>query len=296
MNKKYQLGIALVQVLIISIVLSILGIYISNTVQSQIQTSGLIKQSHQHILKLQSAEAELLHHLITTEKRLLSSHENNYLSWNFYGKDFEITQGIIANIQDITGLLSLNHTNKTLTKALLTKLDKSDEQIREFIDSLSDWKDLDDLKHINGAESSYYSKLSYSPRNSYLQSFSEISLIKRGEILSKAQWEKFFSLSLVSSFNPLNAPDELLEAFISDSRIVDEVKLSRSNGKLNGLVFFQITGIEEDDFISFRTGRIFKVKLRSSDNINTSKSFIVELHTSSTKRPVTITDVTWNIT
>lgn len=289
-------GIALIQVLIISIILGMLGIYISQTVRSQVQTASIIKQSQQTIVAIESAEAELLH-LLTTEAKYRSKTSDTITGrWNFHGQPFELNDAVIAKVQDISGLLSINHINRRLAANLFYQLGKEDQQVRVFLDSLADWKDKDDLKHLNGAESSYYSKtLGYGPRNSYLQSFAEISHIREGDMLTLSQWQQYFSLALISSFNPLNAPEKLLKAFINDEQASQEVLMLRQNNQLNGVAFFQATGIDEDDFISFIAGRIFKVSLstKSTDN-NMNKSFIVEIRANSIKRPVLMTNITWN--
>lgn len=289
-------GIALIQVLIISIILGMLGIYISQTVRSQVQTASVIKQSQQSIIDIESAEAELLHLLTTESKYRSKSSETITGQWNFHGQPFELNDTVTAEIQDISGLLSINHINRRLAANLFYQLGKEDQQVRVFLDSLADWKDKDDLKHLNGAESAYYSKtLGYGPRNSYLQSFIEITHIREGDMLTLSQWQQYFSLALISSFNPLNAPEKLLKVFVNDEQAVQEVLTLRQNNQLNGLTFLQATGIEDDDFISFITGRIFKVSLssKSSDN-NINKSFTVEIRANSTKRPVLMTNITWN--
>ena len=289
-------GIALIQVLIISIILGMLGIYISQTVRSQVQTASVIKQSQQSIIDIESAEAELLHLLTTESKYRSKSSETITGQWNFHGQPFELNDTVTAEIQDISGLLSINHINRRLAANLFYQLGKEDQQVRLFLDSLADWKDKDDLKHLNGAESSYYIKtLGYGPRNSYLQSFAEISHIREGDMLTLSQWQQYFSLALISSFNPLNAPEKLLKAFINDEQASQEVLTLRQNNQLNGVAFFQATGIDEDDFISFIAGRIFKVSLstKSTDN-NMNKSFIVEIRANSIKRPVLMTNITWN--
>ena len=58
---KSSRGIALIQVLIISIILTMLGIYINQTVRSQITVVSLMKGSFELKLALENAEAELLH-------------------------------------------------------------------------------------------------------------------------------------------------------------------------------------------------------------------------------------------
>ena len=67
-NVKNSQGIALIQVLIISIILTMLGIYINQTVRSQIGVVSLMKNSFELNIELENSEAELLHALLTQKK------------------------------------------------------------------------------------------------------------------------------------------------------------------------------------------------------------------------------------
>lgn len=294
--KNNQCGIALIQVLIISIILSMLAIYISQTVRSQVAIASSIKQHQEYVLAIESAEAELLH-LMLTEKLYRSKDSSTLLGrWNFYGEPFQFNDKTFVSIQDLSSLLSLNHINRRLAQSLFVNLGKQDEEIRVFLDSLTDWKDSDDLKHLNGAESQYYEKvLGHGPRNSYLQTIDEVQRVKNGNMLNLAQWQQYFSLSLISSFNPINAPKEILAAYVNDEQVVSDLMQLRNENQLNGLTFFQATGIDEDDFISFRTGSIFRVKIFSKESGNKiNKSMLVEIKTRSVKSPIHISEVVWN--
>ena len=296
MRKINQKGIALIQVLIISIILAMLGIYISQTVRSQVQSTSVMKQSQQAIADLESAEAELLHYLATESRYPSKTSEGIKSRWNFYGKPFALNEHVNVTIQDVSSLLSINHINRRLAENLFSRLGKENGAVRIFLDSLADWKDKDDLTHLNGAESSYYENtLGYGPRNSYLQSFAEIGHIKQGNLLTRHEWKQYFSLSLGTSFNPLNAPEHLLSAYLDDAQAFQQVIELRENKALNGFSFFQATGIDEDDFISFRTGRVFSITLETAGNENNlNKSMMVEVRANSKKRPILMTNITWN--
>lgn len=109
-----QKGIALVQVLIISIILTMLGIYIIQTVRMQVGMVRLMQKSFQVNLIAESVEAELLHTLLTNKRYLNKDSENPIvLNWNFYGKPFIYNTDTQIAIQDMTSLLSLNHFQKT---------------------------------------------------------------------------------------------------------------------------------------------------------------------------------------
>lgn len=290
-------GIALIQVLIISIILTMLGIYINQTVRSQIGLVTLMKNAFSLNLQLENAEAELLHTLLTqTRYRNIDSDNAIVQQWNFHGAPFLINENTTVTIQDLSGLLSLNILDNTLAQNVFQQLGHSGHEVRTFLDSLADWKDKDNLKRLNGAESDYYHRLKQpGPRNAYLQTLSEVENIQQGRLLTRAQWQRYFTTEILLNFNPLNAPSFLLKAFLNNDTAYQEVLEKRSAGKLTGYNFYQLSSIKQGEFVVFATGRTLKVTLLVKGQKNKlSKEFIVELRPSSLTRPILISQLTWN--
>lgn len=298
MINRYK-GIALIQVLIISVILSLLAIFITQTVQKQVQTTSLIKDNHDAHIILATAEAELMQALLTNKRYTNRSSESSIVNnWNFFGKPFQYGNQVTFEIQDYYGLLSVNHIRPGIAQRLFNELGQTNEsKTRQFLDSLADWKDSDDLSRLNGAEHKYYQslKLDTKPRNGYIQSISELFLVRDSDLISKEHWEAYFSIALISKFNPIQAPEMLLKAFLADDSKFTEVMTLRNDGTLNQFSFYEITGIEPDNFVTFSTGRLLKIKI--TVNIGESKltkRFNVEVRVNSTSKPVTISDVIWN--
>lgn len=296
-NKKREKGIALIQVLIIALILTMLGIFINQSVRNQVMTAQMIKDNQQLNLLLESTEAELLHSLLT-HKRYKNVESDNVIvkNWNFHGEIFNVNESVSIELQDLNGLLSLNYMNNTVSTRLFEQLGETSHNVRTFLDSLKDWKDKDDLKHLNGAESYFYLQEKRPiPRNNFLQSMQEVMNIKGAEILSEKQWRTYYSLALVSKFNPLNSSKAILQAFLNNEQAFEKVMELRKSQQQNALTFYQATGIEADDFITFSTGRLINVKLLVNiENNKLSKSFQVELRPNASLRPVTISNVKWN--
>ncbi|MDO6444334.1 type II secretion system protein GspK [Colwellia sp. 1_MG-2023] len=292
-----QKGIALIQVLIIAIILSMLGIFINQSVRNQVKVAQLIQNNQKLDLILESVEAELLHTLLT-HKRYKNIESDNELvkKWNFHGETFKLNEQVSITLQDLNGLLSLNYMNNKLSTRLFELLGNKDDSVRTFLDSLKDWKDKDDLKHLNGAESDYYNKLNLpEPRNSYLQSMDEVNNIKEAKVLSKEQWNKYYSLELLSQFNPLNSPLKLLEAFVNNELAFSQLKTLREENQLNAHSFYRITGIDAGDNITLSTGRVIRVKiLIESESNQLNKNFQVILRPNANKRPITLSNIEWN--
>jgi len=296
-NIKKNQGIALIQVLIISIILTMLGIYINQTVRSQIGVVTLMKNNFNLNLQLENAEAELLHALLTNKPYKLIDSDNSLVKkWNFYGEPFLLNENTTVKIQDLSGLFSLNIIDDTLVRNFFEQQGFSAHEIRTFLDSLADWKDKDDLKHLNGAESDYYRYIKKSsPRNAYLQTITEVENIKQGSLLTSVQWQRYFTTEVVAGFNPLNAPNVILKSFLNDDIAYEEIIQQRRAGTLTAFSFYQATAIEQDEYISFATGRQLKITLLvKGQKSKLSKKFIVDLRPSSLSRPITINQLTWN--
>lgn len=294
---KQQKGMALIQVLIIAIILTMLGIFINQSVRNQVKTAQLIKANHQLDLLLESSEAELLHTLITQKRYKSLDSENELVKrWNFHGEAFQLNDNVSIKMQDLNGLLSLNYMNYPVSLRLFEQLGFPESEVRVFLDSLKDWKDKDDLKHLNGAESEYYQKAALPlPRNSFLQSINEVVNIKGAGFLTQAQWSQYYSIALVSKYNPLNSPAEILKAFLNDKDIYNKIINLRAEEQLTMNSFFHHTGIDTDHLVTFTTGRLINIKIMVTiENNQLSKSFQVELRPNAGARAVTISNVKWN--
>lgn len=290
-------GIALVQVLIISVVLTLLSLFIAQTVQFQTAIAHTMNDAFKLRLQIEDAEARLLQTILTEHLYVSKTSRNEMVrKWNFYGKEFSITENVKISIQDLNGLISLNSIDKTITKSLLSDLGLSIEETNIFIDSLEDWKDEDDLKHLNGAESAYYRSIQQKgPRNGYLQSLSEVEYIKGADTLTFTQWQKYFSVEFVNGFNPLNSPETILKSIVKDDLKVKEVIELREEGKLTELRFVQITGMDSDEFISFSSGNQLFVTIEANNETQRIvKNFIVERRPRSIMYPIVLTGVKWN--
>lgn len=313
--KKNIKGIALIQVLIISIILTMLGIYINQTVRSQVGVVFVMKDAFDLRLELENAEARILHGLLTN--KLYPKKESDFSvngangsdieltkQWNFYSKPFILPNygndnnptSVKITLQDLSGLIGLNIISNTLATHFFEDLGYTGHEVRTFLDSLADWKDKDDLKRLNGAESDYYSKLNQlGPRNSYLQSIDEVLHIKSGNLLTQDQWHRYFTTQIIPDFNPFNAPEPILKAFLKNDSAFESVIELRNEGNLTAFTFFQATAIEQDEYISFATSRYLKVTIEvSRQNNKLSKQFIVNLRPRMSDRPVTISQITWN--
>ncbi len=294
---KSSQGIALVQVLIITIVLTMLGLFISQSIRSQVNLSFDMQAAVKLEVDIETAQARLLHALLTNTRYMNQTGENKLVKvWNFYNKPFSLGPNVTVKIQDLKGLLNVNMMSKELATQVFAQLGLEGHPVRTFLDSLSDWIDADDFKFLNGAEKSYYrSKQLPGPRNGYLQSLNEVLAVKMGNILPIEVWQLYFTEKPIGGFNPLTAPNLILAALIQDEAITQEVIRLRDANQLTYFKFYQLTRIDGGEYYNFATGHKLRVELvAKSGNTQVKKHLVVEVNPYDNKRSVIITDVMWN--
>jgi len=88
-----------------------------------------------------------------------------------------------VSITDESGKIGINaitDTNSDILRNLLKNLGVQEEEVNTIVDSILDWKDADDLTHLNGAESDYYMSLPvpYKAKNANFDTLEELLLVK----------------------------------------------------------------------------------------------------------------------
>lgn len=295
---KAQTGIALIQVLIISFILALLGIFINQSIQQQVKVTQQIQNKFAMRLELEEAETQLFSALLA-HKKYQDTNSNNQLvkNWNFYGEEFRLSDSIFISLMDMKSLFSLNISSPDLIKNLLVQLNVEENTAQTFVSSLTDWKDENDVSRVNGAEASFYKQQGkrYVPRNGYLQSVNEAALIRGAEQIPKEYFARYFSTEMVTGFNPINAPEAILKAIIKDESTANKVLKRRAAGTLTSYDFYLLTGIEEGEFINFVTGSKIRVQLRVVLNgAQLSKQYILDATPRSYIKPMVFSQVSWN--
>jgi len=251
-----QRGIALLQVLLISSIISILALYFTLTARQQLAVASLASDRVNAVLLLRSTESKVLFELLTKE----STESDLYplpKGYNFYANPIEIDEFTKVEIQDVAGLLSIQFPDKMLLKRTLIRLGAAEETADIFYDSLADWQDSDDLKRLNGAEKGDYL---LGPRNAPITLKSEGALVKG---MTPHLWSSLSPLLTVpraSYFNPMMAPAPILTAFL-DSDAHDILQLRRE-GRLTRSEFSQLTGVYDQEGIILSKSDIFRLKIK----------------------------------
>ncbi|MFZ2172146.1 MAG: type II secretion system protein GspK [Methylococcaceae bacterium] len=168
-----QKGLALVLVLW---VLSLLTIMAGSFALSMRRETSIIEGVRNNAQAMAIAESGLA----IAEMMLLNPDQDK--RWradgNIYQVDF-INAKVRLRVLSETGKIDINKADQTLLQGMMSQAPVDAEQQTKIINAILDWRDQDDLVHINGAEKKEYQEagLNYQPRNKPFQSVEELQLI-----------------------------------------------------------------------------------------------------------------------
>jgi len=106
--------------------------------------------------------------------RSLSQGDGQWVTASFRGYEYEV------RVVDEAGKIGLNAVDAATLRAVFANLDLSSDDAEVIADSIVDWRDEDDLRLPNGAESDYYESLPrpYSAKNAPFDSVEELLLVR----------------------------------------------------------------------------------------------------------------------
>ena len=184
--KSSRRGSVLIIVLILMMVSVSLALYTVSVSRDIVTTSGQLMDNLQ--ARLESGSV--------LEKLKYIGGTGRFSSWNLANssasKEFPLQLNLrsapiqVGNselrLQDGAGKLGLWPPNTYMLKKLLLANGIKSMEAAVAADSLLDWIDEDDFKHLNGAETYYYrseKSLAYGPRNDkFIQTLAELELIR----------------------------------------------------------------------------------------------------------------------
>lgn len=270
-------GAALIQVLLISTILSIFAIQINVTTRNQVKLATQYIERADAIIKLKSAKSEVFFALLTQPRRRDQFSDSQVAQkWNFYNTPFLLKSGVEIKLQDLSGLFSANQMSSRDKNDIFEFLEIEHSQSNHFWQSLADWQDDDKLTRLNGAEEDAYSKVGdRMPRNDKIQFFNELRFVKG---MSPELWEAFRTMVTTYSqteFNPYTAPLSVLEVKYGEGTANVIRGMRESSFEFNLTQFTQQTGIVVTDGITFYPSTNQKITL----SINVDDTIISEFVT-----------------
>jgi general secretion pathway protein K len=272
MFKPMPKGIALIQVILITGILSVLVLYISQTARQQIALADMANMRAQALANLQNAKNEILFKLLTeqTTDEYRNESQNSVTSqWNFYGEPFEIYDGVSAILQDQAGLLSTHFINRELMSNFLINNNLSQSESAEIINQLLEQQTISSVSDLYDTE-----HLDEHTRKGPITDISELQFVAGITPELYNLLKQTMTTSYVGYFNPLNAPSLVLRSLFNETEF-RQINSMRQNGELNQEKFSIATSMSSNDSISFETSRFISLKLISTvGKVKIQKSWV----------------------
>lgn len=255
-------GIALIQVLFLSVIISVMLLSIVHQSKRHTKLAQYMLDRTQASLQLNSIEAETAF-LLLTQLRRANSASPFLLSrtWNFHGQTVQMGS-VEVQLQDISGLGSIYNprlvsfllaqqgvAEPTLSLALQYIADAT-KTTRELPDSLQPFINLPDVT---------------SRARVPMQLIDEIGFFAGLAPAQVAGLRRLLTSYPIPQYNYLTMPPEIL-SFYLESDILAAVLNSRERGELNGEKFSSITGLSFDESFGINVGRAIRVRFTVSKN------------------------------
>ena len=168
-----QKGFALVLVLW---VLSLLTIMAGSFALSMRREAAIVTGIRSNAQAMAVAESGL-----AVAELMLMNHDQ-WQRWRTDGSSYQIDytdSKVRIRLLSETGKIDLNSADQTLLQGLMTYAPVEAKLQTKLVSAILDWRDADDLVHIEGAEKKDYKDagLNYQPRNKPFQSVEELQLV-----------------------------------------------------------------------------------------------------------------------
>ena len=226
-----QAGVALVVVLWMVALLTIMAGSFSLSTQ---RNTGLVKNAQDRARGLALADAGVHYAL------LMLSHPDPLKRLRSDGTPYEVVLPggkVRLAVFDESGKIDLNAASEQTLRTLLGQLAGDSELAGPLTDKILDWRDGDDLKRVNGAESKEYQAEGkpYVPQNKNFQALEELQMVSG---LTPALYKKLEpALTIYSGqdgINPQKASGETLRNVLGlDAKTVADYLVQRRETPAN---------------------------------------------------------------
>lgn len=227
-----QAGVALLQVLLLSTLISLLCIRFTQTARDQLLMAHGFDDRVKAELVAHSVVSEILFFHLSDKVKATIGEDSKLGSglianteFNHYGDQIEWREGVRVKLQDLNGLLPLMFPDHILWKELLSRMGFEDAEASHYLGVLTDVQDADSLSFSGGEEPEFFPNGSRY-LNGYAQNSKALEWVfaDRQEALLKLQ--KFSDAHAPSDLNVLNIPTDLL-AILFDEQNVNEINALR---------------------------------------------------------------------
>lgn len=285
---KFQRGIALVQILLITGILTVFALYLNQEAQQQIKTALLAQQRTDAEILLRDTKSIVFNELMVKQRHTPAIKNPDFSApfserWNFYGQAIQLNDNVTITMQDHAGLMSLHLPPLERLKQLLLSNGVNYERTEKITAHLLDWQDVDNIPRSLGQESNFDKLV----RNANLQTVRELEQVIR---LSELEQGLLFTNTTVfynGDFNPFHASKELIAALSNEESAIRVMEL-RSLGQLSISDFSAITGIVADDVSYLPVNTLTLVISVNVGEVELAESLVVRLNPYAVNKQVPI--------
>ena len=271
-----QKGIALIQVLLLTGILTVLLLYFTQTARQQVALANYANQRAQALVNMHTAKNQILFRLLTEQKLeqnpAINQNETNRINWNFYGKPFEVAKGVTATLQDQSGLFNAHFLSTGLLEKVLLSQGIEQAQVTTALRRLLDWQDIDTLTSNFGAEQSVFAG---NARNGHIPDLTDVIHIAgiNDDLFNLLQ--QILTIQYVGQFNPMTAPDLILKSLLTEN-VYKQINKMRTQAPMSKQTFSMLTGINEDDYFWFTPSNFLRLTIHSQQGqVNVRQSFMI---------------------
>jgi general secretion pathway protein K len=249
-------GIALLMVLWVLTILMVIALSFSFMARTETQSTVSYKEG---IERKFLAEAGIERGIMEVFYRNINKDQALVLEgsevWKIDGTPYTEQLGdgnYTVKIIDESGKLNINTVSDILLKNLLTGLGIEEDDADIIVDSFMDWKDLDDLHRLHGAEDDYYQSLQnpYEAKDDQFDTLEELLLVRGmtpGILYGEGERKGIIEfLTVHSGTNRINinaAPKEVLMSIPGmSSEFADTIIDMRSTKEIMNLQEIGIAG------------------------------------------------------
>ena len=247
-----QQGFVLILTLCILAAITIVAGYFGLRVQQSLQLAQMRQTLNDKQIAINNTRAEILFRLCTTH---LSPYGLGVPNGEIALDDRPYAnEGTTVQLQDARGLIAINYIDDTQLYNFLGVMQVPVDQRHHLIDTLHDYIDADDLRHLEGAESAEYAAAGLPPpRNMPLVSPFELKSIIGWRDMPSL-WQnpgvtEFVSVGAIAPINPNTAPWQVLAALPGVTPALAQAVVARRKlGPIDVALFEQLTGTNQSTF------------------------------------------------
>tara|TARA_B110000208_G_scaffold190553_1_gene254730 strand:- start:1380 stop:2315 length:936 start_codon:yes stop_codon:yes gene_type:complete len=237
--KKHELGVALLQVLLICTLISLLAIRFTQTARDQIAIAEQFDLRVRAEMEAYSAINEVIFVLLSDVIRKSSLNATRGIRSfpekdriNRFGSPMVWRSGVTIKVQDLNGLLPQMFPSHPLWRQLLVSRNISNEQADVYLGSFKDAQDADRRSWIMGDYEPNFLPLGQPYPNGYIQNSKLVKWVFYDNEELASDLLEISDVAAPYELNILNSPEPLLRALLGDS-MADEVISARSGRNYN---------------------------------------------------------------